>query len=156
MRTLLSVTLAIAVACYAVFAYVTVDRRGDEAKITALIADTVNAVNKRDLGGAMRCVSENYTDEEGLNRDRLRVLVAQTFRAEPEFTATADVSKSSMQSDTATVALRAVVKTRLGESIYDRGLVLSLRKESARRALILPTEVWRVVSVEGLGLQNQL
>jgi hypothetical protein len=156
MRVLWSVTLAVAVASYTLFAYVTVDRRGDEAKIKSLLDRTVVAVNKRDIGGAMRCISENYKDSENLNRDRLRVLCAQAFRAEPEFSATAEVSSSSVQGTEATVALRALVKTKNQEAIYDRRLVLTLRQESARHMWLIPTKVWRVVSVDNLGLANQL
>lgn len=155
MRVIWSVTLAVALASYTLFAYVTVDRRGDEAKIKSLIDRTVVAVNKRDIGGAMRCVSENYKDAEGLNRDRLRVLCAQAFRSEPEFTATAEVDSSSVQATEATVSLRAFVKTRKNESVYDHRLVLTLRQEPARHMLLVPTKVWRVVSVDNLGLADQ-
>jgi hypothetical protein len=156
MRMLWSVSLAIALACYGLFAYLTLDRRSDEVKIRSLIEDTVAAIGKRDLGGTMRCVSENYRDAEELNRDRLRMLVAQAFRAEPEYTASADVRTLSVEGDSAVVFLRAVVKSRLGESIYNRELVLSFRRESGRHALIVPTKVWRVVSAQNLGLANQL
>jgi hypothetical protein len=156
MRMLLSVSLALALACYGLFAYVTLDRRADDVQIKTLIADTVTAMNKRDLSGTVRCLSEKYTDQEGLNHDRLRMLVAQAFRAEPAFTAAVELSAPSIEGSDATVSLQAVVKGKMGDRIYNHKLVLHLRKESVRHMGIMPAKVWRVVGVENLGLASQL
>lgn len=155
MRVLLSVGLAIALACYGLFAYLTLDRRPDQDRIESLIKDTVDAINKRDLGGTVACLSENYGDAEGMNRDRLRMIVAQAFRAQPEYVATAELGELDIRKSHATVDLHAVVKNRLGEPIYDRKLVLRLTREKARHALIFPTYAWRVRRVENLSLASQ-
>lgn len=155
MRLLFSVSLAIALACYGLFAYVTLDRRGDEAKIESVVKDTVDALNKRDLGGTLRCLSQDYKDDEGLNRDRLSVLVAQALRSQPNFIASAELVSIDLHGGRATVTLRALVMGKLGDVIYNRKLVLDFRKEDGRHALIMPTKVWRVVSVQNLGFASQ-
>jgi len=154
MRTILSVSLAIALAGYVIFAWLTVDRRGDDARIRSLFADTVVAVNKRDLGGAMRWVSEEYKDENGLNHDRLRMLVAQGLRVEKDFTASGELLSLNVQGDEAKATVHALVKDESGETLYDRNLSVSLRKESGRHAWFVSTTVWRVVSVRYLDLEQ--
>jgi hypothetical protein len=153
---MLSVSLAIVLACYGLFAYLTLDRRSDRDRIESMIKDTVEAINQRDLGGTVACLSEDYSDAEGMNRDRLRMLVAQAFRAQPDYVAMAELGNVDLRGSRAAVELHAVVKNKLGEPIYDRNIILRLDKQKSRHAWILSTHVWRVARVENLGLASQL
>lgn len=155
MRMLLVIGLALSVALYGLYAYLTVDRRGDEERIRSLIENAVHALNERDLGGAMRNVSENYRDSENLNRDRLRMLAAQALRSERPFAVYADVGELSVFDDSATVKVTATVKDAVGRSIYNRDLELTLKREDARHAGLLPAKLWRVVNIQNLGIGDQ-
>lgn len=151
MRLIIGASLAAAFVAYGLFAYVTLDRRVDDLQIQSMVEDTVTAVNKQDLGGTIRCVSENYKDSEGLSRDRLRMIVAQAFRADPGFRVSAKIVETNVARDTAVVPVHAVIKDRLGQKIFDKTLVLQMRKEKARHMWILPTRAWRVTGITNEG-----
>lgn len=154
-RVVLSAVLILVGVTWVLYGVVTVDRRDDAAQIRSLIADTASAVEKRDLGGVMRCVSEDYRDNDGNSHDRLRMLVAQALRAETDYTASAQVQRIAMNDDRAVVELHAVVKSGQGtRTIYERDLTLAWRKESGRHLLIIPVSVWRVVKSENLAIPD--
>ncbi|MGB9618977.1 MAG: hypothetical protein ACPL7K_01035, partial [Armatimonadota bacterium] len=90
-RTLLWVTFLLIAAAYGIYAVATLDRRADEVRIRSLIADTARAVQKRDLGGTIACLSRHYSDDRGFNYDRLRMLAAQALRTEFEYSVSAEV-----------------------------------------------------------------
>jgi len=151
-RTVLWVTFLLIAAIYGIYAVATIDRRADDVRIRSMIADTVAAIQKRDLGGTIACVSRSYSDDRGLNYDRLRVLTAQSLRIETQYTALADINSLEIKGDAATIQLRAAVKAVGGDYLYLRSLTLHLRKEPTRHMGIIPTQVWRVVKVDNLGL----
>ena len=151
-RTVLWVTFGLIVAIYGIYAFATLDRRADEVRIRSLIADTVAAIQKRDLGGTIACLSRDYKDDSGLNYDRLRVLTAQSLRVESQYTASARIDSLRIDGDRAAVGLRAAVKAVGGDYLYQRNLTLHLRKEPSRHMGIIPIKVWRVVKVDHLGL----
>jgi hypothetical protein len=153
MRIYIWMAIVVAAITYTAIAYLTVDRTGDEPQIRAMISDTVAAIEKRDLGGTIACVSKDYKDAE-LNYDRLRVLVAQALRVEKDYTAKAEVNSIKIDGNKATVDLVFNVNAlKGGSSMYARNLTLHLAKENGRHALIVPVKVWRVTSVDGLALQ---
>jgi hypothetical protein len=156
MRTAMWLALVAFVGGYLIYAAATLDRRGDEAQIRSLVGDTAAAVEKRDLDGAIRCVSADYKDDEGLTHDKLRMLVAQTLRTDSSFTVDAAISKLTVQGSAATITVRALVKSSSGGVIYDRDLILSLSKERGRHAWVWPEDVWRVTNVNGLHLETDL
>ena len=154
-RVVLSAVLILVGVTWILWGVLTVDRRGDEARIRSLIEDTVTAIQKRDLGGVMRCVSGDYRDDDGNSYDKLRMLVAQALRAETEYKASAEIRRIAIGKDRAVVELQAAVTS--GEGIrmdYKRDLTLLWRKESARHLLIIPVSVWRVVKAENLAIPD--
>lgn len=156
MRVVWVVTLIAAVATYLVFAWATVDRRTDEVRIESLITDIETAVNKRDLSGTMRWVSKEYKDEDGLNRERLRMIVAQGFRVDKDYAAVGSIQELSVAGTHATAKLHALVTSESGEKLYDRYVILTLRQEPTRHALLFPAKAWRIVSVSNLALRDEL
>lgn len=153
MRLAYWIALAALVAAYMVYAAVTVDRRSDEVRIRALIQDAAAAVEKRDLSRAMGAVSRDYRDESGLNYDRLRALAAQALREDAGYRVAASISSVSIEGESASVQMHATVRSAASEfPIYDSDLTLLLRKEPTLHARMLPTRVWRVVSIGNLGL----
>jgi hypothetical protein len=146
---------AAAVACL-IGAFATVDRSDDETKIRTMIRETVSSIQKRNLGGAISCVSKDYKDQSGMNYDRLRLLTAQALRVEKDYTACAQSKQVNIQADEATVEMRfAVTEIKDGGSMYKRDLTLHLTKENARHAWIIPVKVWRVTAVDGLNFEAQ-
>lgn len=154
MRVLRDAVLISAVVGYLIFAWVTLDRRSDEQRIAGLVADTVEAVNKRDLGGALRYVSRDYRGEDGLNRERLRMLAAQALRSEADFHASARIEHLAVRGEEATALVYASVEDEQGRALYARELTLSLVLEPARHALVFPVRAWRIKSVGNLGADH--
>ncbi len=151
-RAVLWVTFALIAGTYAIYALATVDRRADDARIRSMIADTVTAIQNRDLGGTIACLSRHYRDDQGLNYERLRMLAAQSLRIETDYTASAEIDSLEIRADSATVELRAAVRAADTNYLYNRALTLHLRKEPTRHMGVIPTQVWRVVKVDNLGL----
>lgn len=153
MRIYIWMAVVVAAISYTAIAYLTVDRASDEIQIRSMISNTVAAIEKRDLGGTIACVSKNYKDSD-LNYDRLRVLVAQALRVENDYNAKAEVKSIKIDGDKAKVDLVFNVNAlKGGTSMYSRNLTLHLAKENGRHALVVPVKAWRVTSVDGLALQ---
>jgi len=153
-RTILVIALLAILAAWGIYAVATVDRRGDEAQIRSMIADTAAAVERRDLGGTIACLSGDYKDADGMNYDRLRVVVAQALQSDSKFTTSVEVTALQITGKDASATVRAIVNGANGEQIYNRNLILTLRKEPARHKVLVPVEVWRVTNVRGLALQQ--
>lgn len=152
-RTLLWLS-AIALAIgYGIYAFATVDRRSDEAQIRSLVVTTTKAIDSQDLGGTVACLSQNYKGDDGLNYDRLRVLIAQAMRAHPQYTAQSKLKSLEITGNEAVMQVDLTVHTQQGGDIYKPNMTIHLAKEPTRHMGIVPTRVWRVVKVERLGLQ---
>lgn len=152
MRLVLVLILVLGLAVYGVVAALTVDHRSDESRIKSVVEDAVAAANRRNLSGIMRCISPNYRDEAGLSRDRLRMLIAQAMRSEGRFTASAQVNSKIVSLDSAEISLKAVVRLSNGRLLYERDIVLALRRENARHAYVIPVQVWRIADIKYHGL----
>lgn len=153
MRTAIWVTsLAVGLA-YAIFAYATLDRRGDEVVLNEMIVSAAAAVENRDVGGVMDIVSSSYKDQDGMNYDRLRMITAQAVRSEQDYSVVVSVKSMRVDGENAIVDMHASVTTKPSSAtLYDRDLTVHFAKESARHALLIPVQVWRVVKVENFGL----
>lgn len=152
MRTIIWVVLLSLALVYGVFAYITIDRRTDEAKISALIDDTAAAVQRQDFSGAIAGVSANYKDDS-LNYDRLRMLVASALNDAPKFTLRSAQGPIALDGDNATVAVQAkVLGSQGGAILYERSLTVHLQRETGRHMLLIPVKVWRVIRVDNLEL----
>lgn len=157
MRAAIWVLIAVAVLSYGFYAFATVDRRSDEAQLTALVNDAAAAVQKQDLNGTITCVSKNYKDDSGLNYDRLRLLTAQALRSEENYATDATIKSLRIEGDTATINLHAKVKGNSpSRTIYERDLTVYLAKESARHALVIPVQAWRITRIERLGFEDAM
>lgn len=153
MRTIIWVTSAVLAAAYVIFAYATVDRRDDQTRVNDLFVRASSALEKRDLGGTICYVSENYKDPSGTNYDQLRAILAQALRTEQNYAIEYTIKETRIVSDSASASLRVTVRSKNNNTIlYRRDLNLTLTKESGRHALIIPATFWRVTSVDNLGL----
>jgi len=153
MRMIIWVSVVAFAASYGIFAYTTLDRRSDEAQVTSLFSQAADAIQRRDLSGAIGCVSANYKDPSGLNYDRLRVLTAQALRMEQKFNVDYKLDNVRISGDTASAGVDLTIKGADPNTIvYKRMLTVTLTKESGRHALVIPVKVWRVTSIDNLGL----
>jgi hypothetical protein len=152
MRTALWIAVLSVILVYLAVAYVTLDRRSDLAQIDALVARGTEAVQHRDVTAVVSCVSPNYNDDAGMNYDRLRIMLAQAMRNEPNYIVTTSDQVIRTGADGATVTLHVTLKRPIGLVFYDRDLTLELAKEKAYHMLILPTSQWRLVGTKNLGL----
>ncbi len=150
MRTAMLIVALAIVVIYVATAMLTVDRQSDQAQIDTLIAQGVTATQNRNLSDLVSCVSRDYKDDSGLNYDRLRVVLAQAFKSETNYTVTTSKQTTDMDGDKATVTLHVILKNP-GGVFYDRDLTILLAKEDARHMLIVPTKAWRVVGSKNLG-----
>lgn len=112
------------------------------------------AVEQRDLNAIMDAISQDF-DAFGYSPDRLRIEIASAFRRgiKPHLR----YSNPSVN----IIGKEASVNMRVEVWWEDQGSVsrheptdiqVHLRKEPARKWLVIPTEKWRVVDVEGVSI----
>jgi hypothetical protein len=112
------------------------------------------AVEARDLRTVMDAISDDF-DTLGYSRERLRVEIASAFRRgiKPHIRYSPPVINI--------IGKEATVNTRVEVWWEDQShtsrheptdIRLSLRKEPARKWLVVPTEKWRIVDVEGVAI----
>ncbi len=111
---------------YLAVALFTVDRGADRAQIEAVIAKGEAAAQQRDLAGLVSCVSKQYSDQTGLNYDRLRILIAKAMRSEGPYNVAVSDQKIEIKGDRAVVDLRVVLSRSAGDIFYDHKLTLIL------------------------------
>ncbi|MER3474750.1 MAG: hypothetical protein C4335_12135 [Armatimonadota bacterium] len=112
------------------------------------------AVERRDLNAIMDAISNDF-EAFGYSPDRLRLEIASAFRRGVKPHVRYTNPSINVIGKEATVNLRVEVWWE------DRGLVsrheptdiqVYLRKEPARKWLVIPDEKWRVVDVEGVSI----
>jgi|GEM_PF-809990 hypothetical protein len=114
------------------------------------------AIEGRDVNAIMDAISSDF-DAFGYSPERLRIEIASAFRrgVRPHVRYTKPVINI--------IGKEATVSMRVEVWWEDQGLIsrhepadiqLKLRKEPARKWLVFPTEKWRVVDVEGIGIDG--
>ncbi|MBW3623106.1 MAG: hypothetical protein KY468_06810 [Armatimonadetes bacterium] len=129
--------------------------RTDTEQIQAILLEGERAVEEKDLSAIMGMVSKEFNMEQ-INRDRLRLMLAQTFREHGPIYVTLNDVVIQPQGDTATVSMNATVEAQgktNSETVSNTvPVTLQLRREEGYRFLVIPTEVWRVTGASGTGL----
>ncbi len=145
-----------AILAFAIYAFATVDRSSDQAKIIEIIEKGAEAARNKSAGDMMRFVAEDYKDENGLRKDQLRVLMIQALRAEEDFDLHLKIDDIRISGDKATAIIDAkVVGNEADATLYNRRVTLELEKRSSMHMLIIPDSRWSVVSSYNLGLSPQ-
>lgn len=146
---------AVFVAVYAVYAFVTVDRRSDEVVIRSIITDASSAAGNRNAGGVVTCLSRDYRDDAGNSYLRLRQFVAQAMKAQIDYSVQTNIGEVNVEGSQATVDVAVkVTQARSADPLYERLLTVHFSKEPGRHALVVPVKVWRVTTVDNLGLER--
>ncbi len=125
----------------------------EEDQIKAVLARGEAAVERRDLGAALACVSTDYSDPAGLDYRALRLQAMQTFAQAEGYEVAVDTSGIDVNGDTAVVYTHVSVTALVEGGSYEAfvgELTIELRKEASKRCLVIPTRVWRVTSISPL------
>jgi hypothetical protein len=145
------VILAIAAAAYAAF---TQDRRPDVQQIQDLLKRGETSVEQRSLSGAMSCISDSYSDKQGLKYDQIRLLAANAFHDARKIEVDVSNPTISVQGQQASAGMSVSVRTGEGADRQSRAfnaVTISLAREPVRHLLVFPAKEWKVVEIEGLG-----
>ena len=130
------------------------ERGSDSDQITAMIERGRQGIERKSLNTAASCLSKSYSDQYGMNYDRIRVWAAQAFRAETSYEVAVDAPQVTVQGDQAQARTHVVVSTVASgdrQQVFSGDVLLRLRKERVRRYLIFPAREWKVISMEGIG-----
>ncbi len=133
------------------YGFITTDRRADDTRVTEVITNIVSSGNARNLSKCMSNVSDDFKTESDINRDRLRLLVAQAFRSETHFQIETTLKNLTVNGDEAQAVIYVVIKGwDEGNGTYQRDVNVRLKKEPARRMLVIPANNWKVTFIDSL------
>lgn len=145
------IAFAVVVILAAGYVFLTNDRRPDEIRISSLIDDVTKAANARNLSVCMSAVSSDFKTESDINKDRLRMLVAQAFRSEPNFKMQTSLKNLIINGNTAQAVVYVDIRGwSEGSDSYRKDVNVTLKKESNKRLLIFPSNSWRVTKLDTL------
>lgn len=161
MRRSSLVTLVIALIFLAVGGFWMLGSRGapppPETLIARSLQDAEDGARRRSVSQVMDVISEDF-NSGGLNRDRLRLLVARSVRQGRGVNYDAHVnaprilpSPKGDPDQRLVITKMSVFYTGTGEDIWkSEAMTLVMRKESRRRWLVFEEPYWRIVSVANL------
>ena len=155
MKKVLIIALAAIVILLAV-GYIAVNygRGSDEDQIIGVIENGRQAIQKKSLSAANSCISKDYSDEYGLNADRIKFFASQAFRSKSQFEVVVDTPQIQINGDQAeakTHVSLTVINTEERHEAFSGDVVIHLKKDKAHRYLIYPVRVWKVTEMTGLG-----
>ncbi len=125
--------------------------------IKSSLAEVEQAAKARSVGGVMQYVSSDYKDASNLNKDRLTLILARSYRMARGTRYNVHVNVLKVVPDAhdpknaaLIFAAVSVLDPASGQELYGSGgqpLTLQMRREPGRRYLVLPEDHWRIVSV---------
>jgi hypothetical protein len=126
----------------------------DEEQIHALLDKAKSSVEAKDVGGALSCVSENYSDDSGNTFQALRLLAIRGLRTPGRVDLVMEGTSVSIDGKSASVETKLTVSeaTSAAETreLFSGRLKMALAKEDSRKWLIFPTSEWKIVGISGL------
>lgn len=154
------ILLAIVVILGVPLAYqrISAPRPSNEEQIAALLADGERAIERRDVQGALACVSGQYKDPAGFNRDGLRLQLIEAFRQSDGYDVSLQTAGIRIAGDTADVQTVATIVSLHGNNrhvTFDGPVGIRLQHEPAKRYLVFPTKTWRIVGISGLPIGGE-
>jgi hypothetical protein len=155
------ITLAVAGALLAVAALLVVvntrPRPDRDTLIKSALSEVEQAAKARSVGGVMQFVSSDYKDASNLNKDRLALMLARSYRMArgQRYNVHVNVLKivpdaQDPKNAALVFATVAVLDPASGQELYGNSgqpLTLQMRREPGRRYLLFPEDHWRIVSV---------
>lgn len=134
-------------------------RPSPEQEIRNWLISAERAVESKNLAGLMALISPQYHDDNGFNRDKIRLLISRAFRETSDVWVTINApSITLLPPNRAEVHVYATVEyLPRGETEPERNTVslyLTLVQEPSRKFLFFPTQEWKLVSSEGWGVED--
>jgi hypothetical protein len=152
------VVIVVMVACAFAYHRLSAPLPPDEQQIRDLLVAGESAIERRDAKAAFSCVSKDYSDPSGFNRDALRLQVIEAFRSSDGFDVSVQTDSVEISGDKAEVrtdVMLAAFQGRERHEIFSGPVTIRLQREPARRLLALPTGVWRVAGMSGLPMSPE-
>jgi ketosteroid isomerase-like protein len=112
----------------------------DKEQILRLIVEVEKAIEQGRVSGVMDHVSENYSDDHGLNRRMVHRMVMAGARDRRRLTLSVQQPQIEVSGDTATFTTEVDFSTDGGQSMTHLTVTGELRREGGR---------WMVVSADG-------
>jgi len=125
----------------------------DEEQIRALLARGEAAIERRDLRDAFACVSRDYSDPAGFTYATLRLQAMRMFYEADGYDVAVEILGIQVDGDTAEVNADVSVTALIEDeshAAFAGPLTIELKKEDAKRCLIIPTRVWKITSISVL------
>jgi hypothetical protein len=115
----------------------------DAVQIQNQINAATAAANDHNPGGVMTIISDSYTDDGGNNSERLGFLLRRGM---------SNASSLLVQSAPATIAVAGntatstsyITVTANRQMVFSQSIQINWHKETTRRYLVFPGEMWRV------------
>jgi ketosteroid isomerase-like protein len=130
----------------------------DDQRIRQVFLEGEKAAEAHDIPALMSFVSNDYKDDMGLNKERMRFLLAQAFRDQADTWVTVNDLVIQPQGDTATATADITVESRARQSNdsskSSSPLTFYFKKEPGYRFLVIPTPKWRIVKATGENLPS--
>jgi ketosteroid isomerase-like protein len=126
----------------------------DEQQIRQIFDAGKQAMQKEDVQGVMALVSDDF-NSGGYDADRLRYHLSLLFRNSIQLQVFHSPPTIRIEGDRAFAQTEARLRWQDGGwNEQDLGLVeIRLRREDARRWLVIPEKRWRVIAIEGINWQ---
>ncbi len=148
-RQISMMTLAVVLVLGVIYKFTHSRPLSDQEQIAALIDYGKQAVEQKSVRRAMSLVSEDYTDNEGLNYRQLRSLATQAFQGARKIQVTLTVNEiQSLQPPHAVVRVAGIVtfSDKEYQEKEDFDLTLHLVKQNG---------TWKVQRIEGMKIMEE-
>lgn len=125
----------------------------DEKQILSVMERGQQSIEKKSASMTKSCISENYSDDFGMNRQKICSTAAQAFTAQCDYEVELSAPQITVNNDQAEAKthfkLWSVASGDRQQQI-STDLVLHFKKETGRRYFIYPVKEWKVIKIDGL------
>jgi hypothetical protein len=148
-KSKVSILIAIiAVVAFGIWHFLFPPLPSDKDQISSQIQAMVSSAENRNSNGVMQGISGNYSDDNGLTTQSLKMAIVKAMREASNIKVEYSNPDLDIKGDSAQTRMMVKI-TFSGSAAGDSSsiktpLVLQWKKESGERFLIIPTKVWRV------------
>lgn len=124
----------------------------DQDQIIAQLEAARAAGEQNSAGGVLGVVSQDFSGPSGFlhNKQQLGFYLYKQMRDGGRARVTLSPPSVAVQGDEATSTCQITVRSSDTRQVqFDQPVTLTWRKEEGRRFLVLPTQVWRIVGLQG-------
>ena len=124
----------------------------DQDQIIAQLEAARSAGEQNSAGGVLSIVSSDFSTSSGFlhNKQQLGIFLYRQMRDGGRARVTLSPPAIVVQGAQATSACQITVRSlESGQTQFDQPVTLTWRKEEGHRFWVVPTQVWRIVGVQG-------